>query len=284
MRNALTIDVEDYFHVSAFERNVDPAQWDTLPQRALRNTNRVLDMLDQWGLRATFFTLGWIAKRHPELVRRMAAAGHEVASHGYSHNRITTMTPRSFKEDVQRSRSLLQDLSGQPVNGYRAPSYTITAQTRWALGILIELGFKYDSSIFPIRHDIYGMPGAQRFPHTIVHESGSIEEFPPTTYQLELFGRRMNLPVSGGGYLRLLPAKVVSGAFQKLNALGRPCVLYFHPWEIDPAQPRIKASLKSRVRHYLNLKSTESKLRYLFAAHRFATMDSVLFGGAAHAA
>ncbi|WP_353117826.1 XrtA system polysaccharide deacetylase [Nitratidesulfovibrio sp.] len=282
MRNALTIDVEDYFHVSAFERCVDPDQWDSLPQRALRNTNRVLDLLDQWGLRATFFTLGWVAKRHPELVRRMASAGHEVACHGYSHRRITTMTPKSFRDDVQRSRLLLQDLSGQPVIGYRAPSYTITHSTIWALDVLIELGFSYDSSIFPIHHDIYGMPGSQRFPHVITRDDGVIKEFPPTTYQVEVLGRRVNLPVAGGGYLRLLPARLVSNAFQRLNASGRPCVLYFHPWEIDPGQPRIKASLKSRVRHYLNLATTESKLRHLFSAHSFCTMASVLFGQAAH--
>lgn len=282
MRNALTIDVEDYFHVSAFERCVDPGQWDALPQRALRNTNHVLDLLDRWGLRATFFTLGWVARRHPELVRRMASAGHEVACHGYSHRRITTMTPKAFRDDVHRSRLLLQDLSGQPVHGYRAPSYTITQDTIWALDVLIEEGFIYDSSIFPINHDIYGMPGSQRFPHTITRDSGLIQEFPPTTYQVEMFGRRVNLPVAGGGYLRLLPARWVSNAFRRLNDSGKPCVLYFHPWEIDPAQPRIKASLKSRLRHYLNLATTESKLRHLFSTHRFSTMSSVLFGTVAN--
>lgn len=282
MRNALTIDVEDYFHVSAFERCVDPGQWDALPQRALRNTNHVLDLLDRWGLRATFFTLGWVARRHPELVRRMASAGHEVACHGYSHRRITTMTPKAFRDDVHRSRLLLQDLAGQPVHGYRAPSYTITQDTIWALDVLIEEGFIYDSSIFPINHDIYGMPGSQRFPHTITRDSGLIQEFPPTTYQVEMFGRRVNLPVAGGGYLRLLPARWVSNAFRRLNDSGKPCVLYFHPWEIDPAQPRIKASLKSRLRHYLNLATTESKLRHLFSTHRFSTMSSVLFGTVAN--
>lgn len=282
MRNALTIDVEDYFHVSAFEKAVDPGQWDSLPQRALRNTNHVLDLLDKWGLRATFFTLGWVARRHPELVRRMSAAGHEVACHGYSHRRITTMNPRTFRDDVHRSRLLLQDLSGQPVNGYRAPSYTITQDTIWALDVLIEEGFTYDSSIFPINHDIYGMPGSQRFPHTINRDCGVIEEFPPTTYQVEVMGKQVNLPVAGGGYLRLLPASWVSGAFKRLNASGKPCVLYFHPWEIDPAQPRIRATLRSRFRHYLNLATTESKLRHLFSTLRFATMSSVLFGTVSH--
>ncbi len=278
MRNALTIDVEDYFHVSAFERSIERTQWEHLPQRALRNTDRVLAILEYWGLRGTFFILGWVAKRHPGLVRRIAAAGHEVACHGYSHQRITTMTPETFERDVTKARKLLQDLSGQPVNGYRAPSYTITGKTLWALDKLIDAGFTYDSSIFPIQHDIYGMPGAKRFPHTIMREKGSIMEFPPTTLSLKLSGRQINLPVAGGGYLRLLPAKWISAAFRRLNGQGRPCMLYFHPWEIDPQQPRIKAPFKSRLRHYLNLETTEAKLRHLFTTHSFVSMSAVLAG------
>ncbi len=278
MRNALTIDVEDYFHVSAFEKHICRSQWENLPQRALRNTGRVLDILDYWGLRGTFFVLGWIARRHPALVKRIAASGHEVACHGYSHQRITGMSPRAFNRDVTRARKLLQDISGQPVDGYRAPSYTITAKTLWALDVLINAGFSYDSSIFPIQHDIYGMPGAKRFPHRIEREGGSIMEFPPTTLSIGIAGKRVNLPVAGGGYLRLLPAKWISAAFRKLNGEGRPCMLYFHPWEIDPDQPRIKAALKSRFRHYLNLETTEAKLRHLFTRHSFASMGSVLTG------
>ena len=278
MRNALTIDVEDYFHVSAFEKNIAPATWEEFPQRALRNTHRVLDILDYWGLRGTFFVLGWVARRHPGLIKRIAAAGHEVACHGYAHQRITTMTRQAFEKDVTKARKLLQDLSGQPVDGYRAPSYTITAQTQWALEVLIDAGFTYDSSIFPIKHDLYGMPGAARFPHDIVCQNGIIKEFPPTTISLNLSGWKVNLPVAGGGYLRLLPVKWISAAFSHLNQGGNPCMLYFHPWEIDPNQPRIKSSFKSRFRHYLNLETTEGKLRSLFARHRFTSMRSVLFG------
>ncbi len=278
MRNALTIDVEDYFHVSAFEKFICRSQWENLPQRALRNTCRVLDILDYWGLRGTFFILGWIARRHPSLIRRIAASGHEVACHGYFHQRITNMSPKTFRRDVTRARALLQDISGQSVDGYRAPSYTITGNTLWALDVLIETGFAYDSSIFPIRHDLYGMPGARRFPHRIAREGGSIMEFPPTTVSVGIAGKRVNLPVAGGGYLRLLPAKWVSAAFSRLNREGRPCMLYFHPWEIDPDQPRIKAALKSRLRHYLNLDTTEAKLRHLFSQHSFACMNTVLAG------
>ena len=283
MRNALTVDVEDYFHVSAFEQNIDRSQWEAYPQRALRNTSRVLDILDYWGLRGTFFILGWVAKRHPALVRRIAASGHEVACHGYSHQRITTMTQEEFRRDVTRARKLLQDLSGQGVEGYRAPSYTITAKTIWALDILIEAGFTYDSSIFPIKHDIYGMPGAKRFPHVITRPGGTILEFPPTTLSVNVAGKTLNLPIAGGGYLRLLPAQWVSAAFRKLNGQGNPCMLYFHPWEIDPGQPRIRASWKSRFRHYLNLETTEKKLRLLFTRHSFGSMLSVLQGRVGHA-
>lgn len=276
MTNALTVDVEDYFHVNAFERCVDPSQWETMPQRVFRNTERVLELFADRGISATFFLLGWVAERHPALVRRIAEQGHEVACHGYAHGRITGMTREAFRQDVDRARKLLQDISGQPVSGYRAPSYSITARTLWALDILLEAGFSYDSSIFPIRHDMYGMPGAERFPHVIRRETGEIREFPPTTLRCSLFGRGLNVPVSGGGYLRLLPASWISAAFAGLNKQGRPCVLYFHPWEIDPGQPRIKAPLKSRFRHYLNLDTTEKKLGVLLARHRFATMSSVL--------
>ncbi len=276
MRNALTIDVEDYFHVSAFESSIQRKQWENLPQRALSNTLRVLDILNYWGLRGTFFILGWIAERHPALIKRIASTGHEVACHGYAHQRITTMTPRAFEQDIDRARKLLQDISGQPVYGYRAPSYTITGKTMWALDKLIDAGFTYDTSIFPIHHDIYGMPGAKRFPHVITRPEGSILEFPPTTLSLRMLGKRFNLPVAGGGYLRLLPASWVSAAFRRINREGNPCMLYFHPWEIDPHQPRVKASFKSRFRHYLNLETTEAKLRVLFSQHRFASMHAVL--------
>lgn len=273
---ALTVDVEDYFQVSAFESSIDRSQWDTLPHRVQGNTEKVLDLFSEFSLHATFFVLGWVAERYPSLVRRMADERHEVACHGYDHARVTAMSPESFQKDVDRSRKLLQDISGQPVKGYRAPSYTITRQTLWALDILINAGFRYDSSIFPIRHDVYGMPGAERFPYRIAREHGSMREFPPSTYAVSVTGRQVVLPFSGGGYLRLLPAAWISKAFSRLRAEKRPCALYFHPWEIDPGQPRVKAPLKSRFRHYVNLHKTESKLRRLFADHPFAPMGTIL--------
>ena len=281
MRNALTIDVEDYFQVSAFENCIARDQWERWPRRVAANTDRVLDLLDTHSLKATFFVLGWVAKRHPDLVQRMISRGHEVACHGYAHQRITAMTPDAFQKDIDRARKLLQDISGQPVEGYRAPSYTITARTLWALDALIDAGFTYDSSIFPIRHDIYGMPGARRFPHRLERPSGSIREFPPTTLEVSLFGKTANLPVAGGGYLRLLPVSLIRAAFKRINqegenGQGSPCVLYFHPWEIDPGQPRITgAPLKSRFRHYLNLSRTEAKLASLFGSLSFAPMGSI---------
>lgn len=283
MVNALTIDVEDYFHVSAFESCIRREDWNSMPVRVDRNTVRVLDMLDEYGLKATFFVLGWVAMRYPYLVRIMAARGHEVGCHGYNHRRITTMSRQEFAQDIDRSRKLLQDISGQPVHGYRAPSYTITKRTMWALDALIEAGFNYDSSIFPIHHDIYGMPGAKRFLHHQERNNGSIPEFPPTTLGISLLGKKLNIPVAGGGYLRLMPARWISSIYSRLNRQGNSCMLYFHPWEIDPEQPRVKAPLKSRLRHYLNLKGTENKLKYLFGRHSFAPMHQVIEENMRHA-
>ncbi len=275
MHIALTVDVEDYFQVEAFETVIECSQWDHLPHRVKGNTGKVLDLFAEFSLKGTFFILGWIAERYPSLVRRITEEGHEIACHGYGHRRITAMSPREFQDDIPRSRKLLQDISGQAVAGHRAPSFTITGRTLWALDALIEAGFQYDSSIFPIRHDVYGMPGAERFPHRLARQAGSIREFPPTTVAFSLLGKKVNIPVAGGGYLRLLPAACVSAAFSRLERQGMPCVLYFHPWEIDPGQPRSPASFRSRFRHYLNLATTESKLRRLFARHRFASMSSV---------
>ncbi len=273
---ALTVDVEDYFQVMAFERCIDRESWDSWPQRVEGNTDRILELFARHQLRATFFVLGWVAERFGGLVRRIADAGHEIACHGYGHQRITAMSREAFHQDLLRAKGLLEDLIGRAVEGYRAPSYTITARTLWALDELIDAGFTYDSSIFPISHDIYGMPGAQRLPHVLEREHGSIREFPPTTFPLTVCGRSRNLPVAGGGYLRLLPASWVAAAFASLLRHGEPCLLYFHPWEVDPDQPRIKAPLKSRFRHYLHLDTTEDKLRYLFARYRFAPMRQVL--------
>ncbi len=276
MAIALTVDVEDYFQVSAFESSIDSSTWDTMPHRVSQNTHKILDIFDEYSLKSTFFVLGWVAERYPDVVRRMAQEGHEVCCHGYNHGRITTMTREQFTKDVSDARKLLQDLSGQAVEGYRAPSYTITPKTLWALDVLIETGFRYDSSIFPIHHDVYGMPGAQRFPHVLHREHGSLKEFPPSTLELTFLGKKLTLPFSGGGYLRLLPVSFMSKGFSHLQKQGNASTLYFHPWEIDPNQPRMQGPLKSRFRHYINLATTESKLRYLFKRHSFAPMGQVL--------
>lgn len=273
---ALTVDVEDYFQVSAFERCIARDEWESWPQRVELNTDRVLDLFARHNLLGTFFILGWVAERFPGMVRRIADAGHEIACHGYGHTRITAMSREEFRADIRRAKSILENLTGVQILGYRAPSYTITARTLWALDELIDAGFVYDSSIFPIRHDIYGMPDANRLPHTIIRENGSIREFPPTTFPLTVFGKKRNLPVAGGGYLRLLPVSWISSAFTTLLRKGDPCLLYFHPWEVDPGQPRVRAPLKSRFRHYLNLDKTVGKLDYLFSRHRFAPMRHVL--------
>ncbi|MDX9715176.1 MAG: DUF3473 domain-containing protein [Dissulfurispiraceae bacterium] len=277
MHNALTVDVEDYFHVTAFERCIKCCDWGNMPLRVVDNTKRVLDLFDSHSVKATFFILGWVAERCPELVKDISERGHEIASHGYGHQLVYNIGPDSFRDDLRRSKQLLQDLCGKEVEGYRAPSYSITKKSEWALDILIEEGFKYDSSIFPIMHDIYGMPEAPRFPHIIQREAGTIKEFPITTYPLRLLGRELRLPVAGGGYLRLLPVKFIAKAIKSINKKeGMPAVIYFHPWEIDPGQPRITAPLKSRFRHYTNLSKTEEKLEFLLTQFKFARQKEVL--------
>jgi len=278
MINALTVDVEDYFHVSAFEQCIRRDEWDCFPLRVVDNTKRILDLFDEFDAKGTFFVLGWVAEKVPELVREIDRRGHEVACHGFSHQRIYTIGPDAFREDVTKAKCLLEDIIGTPILGYRAPSYSITAQSLWAIDILIESGFTYDSSIFPIHHDIYGIPGAERFPHEIRRETGVLREFPLTTFSLPIPGQRVDLPIAGGGYLRLFPVGLVNRALQHVNrAEQQPIVLYFHPWEIDADQPRISnASFKSRFRHYLNLGKTESKVRHLLQSLDFQPMERVL--------
>lgn len=277
MVNALTIDVEDYFQVNAFAGVIRRDQWDTFPLRVGDNTRRILDMLDEFQVKGTFFILGWVAEREPELVREIGRRGHEVACHGYGHELIYGIGPEAFRADVRRAKQLLEDVSGVPVVGYRAPSYSITKKSLWALDILVEEGFQYDSSIFPVYHDTYGMPDAPRFPHVITTAAGAIREFPLTTFPLRLLGKEYRLPIAGGGYLRLLPAAFIGKAFQQLNLQERqPAVLYFHPWEIDPGQPRIRAGFRSRFRHYLNLSATEGKLRHLLKTVQFTPMNTVM--------
>jgi polysaccharide deacetylase family protein (PEP-CTERM system associated) len=277
MYNAQTIDVEDYFQVNAFTRHVKRDEWDSYPLRVVDNTYRILDMLDEFGVSATFFVLGWVAERLPALVREIHGRGHEIACHGYGHELIYSIGPDAFRQDIRRARVILENLCGEKVRGYRAPSYSITNKSIWALDMLIEEGFDYDSSIFPVYHDTYGIPSAPRFPHVIRRQSGFITEFPLTTYPLRWGKKECRLPIAGGGYLRLFPTELLRLGIKRINHVeNQPAVLYFHPWEIDPDQPRINAGIKSRFRHYLNLKNTESKLRHLIGNIKFGTMERVL--------
>jgi polysaccharide deacetylase family protein (PEP-CTERM system associated) len=275
--NALTIDVEDYFQVNAFARSIRREDWDSYSMRVEGNTRRILEMLDEFSVRATFFVLGWVAERLPSLVREIMARGHEIACHGYGHELIYSIGPDLFRRDIRRAKEILEDISGVRIHGYRAPSYSITKESLWALDILIEEGFGYDSSIFPVIHDTYGIPGSPRFPHLINRESGSIMEFPLTTYPVRFGNKEIRLPIAGGGYLRLFPACLICRGIAAINNRERqPAVLYFHPWEIDPHQPRIRAGLKSRFRHYLNLETTERKLREIIGSIPFGTMRDSL--------
>jgi polysaccharide deacetylase family protein (PEP-CTERM system associated) len=280
MLNALTIDVEDYFQVTAFERHVRRDEWDHYPLRVDANTRRILDMLDEFSIKATFFILGWVAERLHSLVQEIRCRGHEIACHGYGHQLVYGIGPVKFREDVRTSKAILEDICGERVIGYRAPSYSITKKSLWALDILIEEGFSYDSSIFPVYHDHYGIPDAPRFPHEIPRPSGTIREFPLTTMPVSVLGKEYRLPIAGGGYLRLFPSSLLRSGIRRINKREKkPAVLYFHPWEIDPDQPRIQARLKSRFRHYLNLHKTEGKLRHLLRGLEFDSMSSVLAAG-----
>jgi polysaccharide deacetylase family protein (PEP-CTERM system associated) len=278
MLNALTIDVEDYFQVTAFERYVRRDQWGNYSLRVEGNTSRILDILDEFEVRATFFVLGWVAERCPRLVRNIAERGHEIACHGYGHELVYHIGPEKFRKDVRMAKDVLEDIIGEKVLGYRAPSYSITGKSLWALDILVEEGFLYDSSIFPIVHDVYGIPGGKRFLHDIETLHGMIREFPISTFPIRIGGWRYQLPIAGGGYLRLFPVSLVSRAITFINSNEmQPTVLYFHPWEIDPDQPRIHAGLKSRFRHYLNLKGMETKIRYLLSKIEFSVMRDICF-------
>jgi polysaccharide deacetylase family protein (PEP-CTERM system associated) len=272
--NALTIDVEDYFHVQAFADVISPTDWCHYPMRVENNTYRLLELLESRCTHATFFILGWVAERCPGLVRDIFKGGHEIGSHGYSHQMISRGDEKSFRRDISHAKSILEDQIGLKVKCYRAPSYSITSNTLWALQVLGELGFEYDSSIFPVRHDYYGIPDAPRFPHyRFLRDGGRLLEFPPST--LRAYG--INLPVAGGGYLRLLPYGVTAWAIRWINEKeAQPALVYLHPWEIDPEQPRVAAPWRSRARHYQNLRSTEEKLRRLLDAFSWASMTEVL--------
>jgi polysaccharide deacetylase family protein (PEP-CTERM system associated) len=272
--NALTVDVEDYFQVQAFADVIRPADWSRYPIRVEHNTYRVLEIFARRGIRATFFILGWVAKHCPTLIRDIFNAGHEIGSHGYGHQMIGRGNEKDFREDIRRSKSIIEERLGVEVKSFRAPSYSITTGTLWALEILSEEGFERDSSIFPVVHDYYGVPDAPRFPHYRSLRGGKqIAEFPPST--LRAYG--INVPVAGGGYLRLLPYLVTAWAIRRINEKeAQPAMVYVHPWEIDPEQPRIAACWRSRLRHYQNLQSTEEKLTRLLDDFSWAPMSEVL--------
>jgi polysaccharide deacetylase family protein (PEP-CTERM system associated) len=274
MLNSLTIDVEDYYQVSAFEPVVRYADWHRYESRVEVNTYRTLDLLEEYKTTATFFVLGWVAERHPELIREIDQLGHEVACHGYSHKLIYDQTRYEFREETKRAKACIEDAVQKPVLGYRAASYSITQKSLWALDVLAEQGFQYDSSIFPIRHDRYGIPGFPRFPHRLNMNGGPpLIEFPPTTF---LWGP-FTLPTAGGGYLRLLPRIFVLWTIRQIHKRDKePVMVYFHPWELDPGQPRIHGNWISKFRHYGNLHKTEAKLILLLHAFRFAPMREVL--------
>lgn len=268
--NALTVDVEDYFQVSALAPHIARADWERMPCRVERNIDCILALLAETGSQATFFTLGWIAERYPQLVRRIAAAGHEVASHGYGHHRATEQSRQDFLQDIRKAKALLEDLAGAEVKGYRAPSFSVGAANPWAFDAIAESGYSYSSSVYPIRHDHYGMPQAPRFPYRVC---GSLLEIPVATARVS----NANLPAGGGGYFRLLPYALSRSLIRRINERDRQAaVFYFHPWELDPGQPRIPGtSAKTRFRHYLNLHRTEPRLRRLLLDFKWGRMDQI---------
>lgn len=274
LTNALTVDVEDYFHVSAFADTIDRDTWPVRESRVEANVCKLLALFDEAGARGTFFVLGWVAERYPGLVREIARRGHEIACHGLSHRLVYEQSPQEFHAETLRAKALLEDVTGTAVLGYRAASYSIVRRSLWALDILVELGFTYDSSIFPVRHDRYGMPEAERMPHRLATPAGNaIVEWPLSTAQV--FG--MKLPVAGGGYFRLLPYWLTRRGLRSINHReARPFIFYLHPWEIDPAQPRVAAGLLSRFRHYTNLDKCEARLRRLLQEFRFGTVKDGL--------
>jgi polysaccharide deacetylase family protein (PEP-CTERM system associated) len=282
MRNALTLDIEEYFHAEAFAKALRPEEWPGLESRVVDTTERLLDILDYADARGTFFVLGWVAERYPALVKDIGARGHELACHGYGHQMIQRQSRQDFAKDVQRAKTAIEDAGGTPVIGYRAPTFSITRDTLWSLEVLWEAGFLYDSSIFPIVHDRYGISDAPRFPHRMAVGNGvangkpsghSLVEFPLST--LSVLGRR--LPIAGGGYFRLAPYPVTRRAIRYLNSTEQqPAIVYLHPWELDLHQPKVRTGWLTRFRHSVNTASTEGKLRRLLKDFRFAPVRDVL--------
>ncbi|WP_394754654.1 XrtA system polysaccharide deacetylase [Crenothrix sp.] len=270
--NAMTVDVEDYFQVAALEAYIEKSQWDSLPHRVENNTHRILDLFASKNIKATFFTLGWVAERYPELIKRIVAENHELACHGYAHKRVTEQTPDQFREDIVRAKKILEDIGGVQVIGYRAPTYSIGAKNLWALDVLLGEGFKYSSSIYPVKHDLYGMPEASRFMFEPI-AGQDFKEIPITT--LTLGGK--NWPCGGGGFFRFYPYALSKWAFQRVNNNEQQSgIFYFHPWEIDPEQPKQQGlSAKSKFRHYLNLNKMEGRITQLLTDFKWDTMQNV---------
>lgn len=272
--NAFSVDVEDWYQVSDFEAQVRFDEWDRYESRVVANTRRVLSLLDEFGVKGTFFILTWNAERHPELVEDIASRGHEVATHGYAHRLVYEQGRDLYRQDLERSQQILERLTGKRARGYRAPSFSVTAKSMWALDVMLECGIEYDSSIFPVQDSLYGVPGALRFPF-VIHSVGTrqLVEFPMTTTRL---GKR-NLPLGGGAYLRVLPYQYMRWGMRRVNKEGQSAVVYLHPWEIDPEHPRLRSRGKRGVSsHYINLRAMEDKLRRLLTDFRFAPVSEVL--------
>jgi len=272
--DALTVDVEEYFHATIFQGRIDRKEWDRWAGRAAGAVERLVDRFERWDVRATFFVLGWFAERNGALIRAIAEAGHEIGAHGWDHNRIFDQSPATFREDIRRTAGVLGEITGEKVTSYRAPTFSVTARTLWALPILAEEGFLYDSSIFPIRHDRYGIPRFPRRPTRIVFPGGSIAEFPLSTWALG----PLRIPVAGGGYLRQLPLSWIERGLEAVRRETGASILYIHPWEIDPDQPRILLPWLSRIRHYRRLATAADRLERLVAGRAFAPVREVLAG------
>lgn len=271
--NAFTVDVEDYFHVTAFADCISARQWDDQESRVVASTQRILDLLDERQVQGTFFVLGWVAERYPELVRRIDLAGHEIGCHSYWHRLVYELTPEEFRDDLRRATMVLEDIIGRKVELYRAPSFSITARSLWAFDVLADEGYQIDSSVFPVRHDVYGIPDAPRHIYRAETARGGLWEFPPPVRR---FGR-WNLPLGGGGYFRLYPSSLTHRWLTRINDVDRqPFLFYIHPWEFDPEQPRLPGRWRSRFRHYQNLHTTESKTRRLLDRFAFTSMGRVV--------
>ncbi len=272
MVHGLSFDIEEHFQVAAFDCAARRRHWESQESRVERNTHLILEILEHQGIKATMFVLGWVAERHKALVRCLVDAGHELGSHGYGHELITGQTPQTFREDVRRAKEILEDVGGTAVLGYRAPTFSITKETEWALPILVEEGYKYDSSIVPIVHDYYGIPGANPAIHTLNTESGTIFEVPPSTCDVGGF----KVPIAGGGYFRLFPYSILHKLLRRVEAEGKPLIMYLHPWELDPEQPRMRGSFLSQFRHYLNLDKVHGRLTQLIKDFSFGPIQNLL--------